>query len=90
MRKELSRLLNHRKRKDYIDDIICKIINNDIKFDETPYHFAFKNKIYDLKKNEFITPNPKQYISFTTGYEYMEPSKELVTELDNFVDTIFP
>jgi len=90
MRKELSRLLNHRKRKDYIDDIICKITNNDVKFDETPYHFAFKNKIYDLKKKKFITPNPKQYISFTTGYEYEKPSDKLVDELDTFISTIFP
>jgi P4 family phage/plasmid primase-like protien len=90
MRKELSRLLNHRKRKDYIDDIICKITDDDIKFDESPYYFAFKNQIYDLKNNTFIEPDPKHYISYTTGYEYEKPSDKLINELDTFIDTIFP
>ena len=67
MREQVSKLLNHKKRKDYIDDIICKITNDNIKFDENPDLFAFQNKIYDLKKNKFIDPNSSQYISYTTG-----------------------
>jgi len=45
MRDQVSRLLNHKKREDYIKDIICKLTNDDIRFDENTNLFAFKNKI---------------------------------------------
>jgi len=90
MRQRVSGLLNHRKRKDYIEDIICAITNDDIQFDNNPFLFAFKNKVYDLQKNKFVKPKAEQYISYTTGYEYKLPSEELEQELDTFIDTIFP
>ena len=89
MRDQVSRLLNHKKREDYIKDIICKLTNDDIRFDENPDLFAFKNKIFDLKQNKFVDPEPSQYISFTTGYDYEEPTEDTINELDNFIDIIF-
>jgi hypothetical protein len=58
MRQRISNLLNHRKRKDFIEDIICAISNDALQFDNNPYLFAFKNKVFDLKKNKFIKPKP--------------------------------
>ena len=89
-KKNVESFTDSKSRDKYIKDILNAITNDDIKFDETPYHFAFKNKIYDLKNNKFITPNPKQYISFTTGYEYEKPSDKLIEELDTFINTIIP
>ena len=37
------------------------LANNDIKFDENPYLFAFNNKIYYLKQGQFIEPKPELY-----------------------------
>ena len=48
-KKKIFELRNYDKRCKYINEIICKITNDDIKFDENPYLFAFNNKIFDLK-----------------------------------------
>ena len=50
-RKFISSLRNISTREKLIKDIINKITNNDVKFDENPYLFAFENKIYDLKQS---------------------------------------
>ena len=91
-RMEIGKLRNISHRESFIKDLIIKITNNDIVFDQKPYLFAFENKIYDLNKGQFIEPEAEQYISVTTGYKYDEsydtPTKAL--ELDKLLNTIFP
>jgi phage/plasmid-associated DNA primase len=90
-RKECDALLDHKRREKFIKEIICEINNKDIEFDEKPYLFAFKNKIYDLQKCEFVHPNHLDYISLTTGYDYEDNyDKSKIDELDKLIDTIFP
>ena len=86
----LLELLNYDKRQKYINEILCKLHNEEIKFDENPYYFAFNNKIYDLKQGKFISPEPEQYISITTGYNYEEDNdiNEKVIVVDNLINTI--
>ena len=97
-RKHIETLRNIKPRQNLIDDIIQKITNNDIQFDENAYLFAFENKIYDLQKGEFIEPKSSQYISMTSGHKFIEPydveeeqaelNKKI--ELNKLIDTIFP
>lgn len=78
-------------REKLVKDIKFKITNDNNIFDNDPYLLAFKNKIYDLKSNTFIKPNPKQFISKTTGYDYnIYYNKKLINELDNIINTILP
>ncbi len=92
IRGQLSSLKNYDRRQKYISDILMKLNNDDIKFDENPYLFAFNNKIYDLEQNKFIEPNAKQYISLTTGYNWIENVDESanIKEVNKLIDTIFP
>ena len=91
--KSLLDLLHYDRRQKYINDILCKLHNDEIKFDENPYLFGFNNKIFDLIKGKFIEPKPEQYISLTTGYNYIEKDEqeeaELIEELNNIINTIF-
>ena len=48
MRKEIEKLKSFKPREPIISDILCKITNNDIKFNENSNLFAFNNKIYDI------------------------------------------
>ena len=51
------------------------------------------NKIYDLKSHTFISPNPYDYISLTTGYDYidnLDEDKKLETELEKLISSILP
>ena len=51
----------------------------------------FDNKIYELKQGEFIDPKPDQYISLTTGYNFIEQDEtENIKIVDNLINTIFP
>ena len=91
IRNNLINLLNYNKRQELINDLFSILCNNEIKFDENPYLFAFKNKIFDLKKCKFIEPKPEQYISMTTGYNYIEKDEtENIKELNKLIDSIFP
>ena len=56
--------------KPVIEDIITFITNNNIEFNANPYLFAFKNCVFDLKLNKFVTPKPNFYITKTSGYSY--------------------
>ena len=84
---------DYKFREKYIKDIINAITDDDIKFDTNPYLFCFNNKIYDLKTHTFIQPNPNDYISLTTGYDYidnLDDDKVLETELEKLISSIFP
>jgi phage/plasmid-associated DNA primase len=79
-----------KKRSDIVKDIINKITNSYIEFDNNPFLFAFNNKIYDLNLGEFIEPEYNQYISITTGWDFdITYSKNNIIELDKIIDTIF-
>ena len=77
------------RRSKIVEDILNKISDNNIKWDDKPYLFAFNNKIFDLQQNKFIQPNPMDYISLTTGYNYDDRYDEKYEiELDKIVNTI--
>lgn len=90
-RKEIGKLRNICNRELLIKDIINKITNNYMSFDQNPFLFAFDNKIYDLKLGQFIEPDPKQYISLTTGYEINDEYniEAKIKELNELFNTIF-
>jgi phage/plasmid-associated DNA primase len=75
-------------RENLIKDVIHKITNNDIIFNTNPYLFVFDNAIYCLKEYKFITPEPKDYISMSTGYNY---NFDIIDKLDkmNKLEQIF-
>ena len=88
----ISTLKNIGKRKSFIEDIIIHITNNDIKFDENPYLFAFENKVYNVEIGEFVEPDPKEYLSITAGYKY-EPLNDFENKkvfLMNEINKILP
>jgi P4 family phage/plasmid primase-like protien len=81
MRKSIESIRNHKFRVNLINDIICKITNNNVKFNEQRHLFAFNNKIFDIDKNDFVEPKPEQLINISTGYDYVENYD--TTNIDN-------
>lgn len=56
------------------------------------YLFAFKNGVYDLRRNEFRLPYPEEYISRTVEYEYREKDKKIrkkIKKLRKLIGTMF-
>ena len=87
----LSDLLNYNKRQNYINEILIIIHNDEIKFDEHNYLYAFNNKIFDLKESKFIEPKPEYYISLTCGYDFIHQDEtENKKVIDELIKSIFP
>ena len=60
------------------------------KIDSKPYLFAFKNKVYDFRKNAIRPISPDDYIMNTCGYNYPENVNEEDTQfIINYIKTLF-
>lgn len=82
---------NIKKRAGLVSDIINKINNQDIIWDDDPNLLVFNNKVYDLKQEKWVAPNYRDYNSITTGYNWDEyelsDKKNILLKL---IDSIFP
>jgi phage/plasmid-associated DNA primase len=70
--------------------IIDSITNENIKWDQKEYLFAFENKIYNLDERTFVKPNKYDYINICTGYKYKKPSEKQVDTIKKILTQIFP
>jgi len=56
-----------------------------------PYHFCFNNAVFDLKTGERIkTTNKDEYMTLSTGYNYIEPEADDKATIETIVNQIFP
>jgi P4 family phage/plasmid primase-like protien len=62
------------------------------KLDSNPYIIGFKNGIYDLQNCVFRTGDPKDYLTLSTGYDYIEyyPECQEIKDIYSFLSEIIP
>lgn len=60
------------------------------KLDDNPDLLGFKNGVYDFNSNEFRTPTPEDYLTYSTGYDYIECDEDdpNVVEIYQFLQKI--
>jgi phage/plasmid-associated DNA primase len=87
---------------DFKDKIIreCQQLFHDDQFidklDANPKLIGFENGVYilptkDHRYGEFRDGRPDDYISLTTGYNYMRPrDEETITDIKTFISQLFP
>lgn len=74
-----------------IFDAITTIIKNDhLEWELNPYVIVFNNKVFDLKKCDFIEPNRDDNMCMSTGYDFIEPTKKEIETLKEVIKQIFP
>ena len=65
--------------------------------DANPYLIGFDNGVYDLQSDEFRDGRPEDYLTFSTGYDYVDfgdiegdEIEEEIKETYEFFDQVFP
>ena len=77
--------------KDIVEFINFYIKNDDIVFDILlPYVVCFNNKAIDVRTGLEYEVLHSHYCSFTTGYDYIEPSAIDMETIHNIIISIFP
>lgn len=87
--KKISSIRQLSFRKSLIEDITTFSSKN-ITFNTDPFKLAFNNKIFDLKTGLEIIPNKEDYISITTGYDWIEPTHQQMADLNEIIRKIQP
>lgn len=95
---DINKLIIDLKKTNYKNTLIkeCASLFYDSKFeerlDDNPYLIGFENGIYDLRTGLFRTGCPDDYISFTTGYDYVKYEKNNpdVIAIEKFISSIHP
>ena len=62
--------------------------------DMNPYLMCFKNGVWDFKEGVFRTGKPDDYLSISTGIDYIKndlvKDKEVIEEVQTFMSQLFP
>lgn len=87
----IEKYLRNVGTRDRLTKDVCRVLDNSwIMFDNNPFLLAFRNKVYDLEKSEFVAPEYSQYISLTTGWNWVKGySSSNKDRLMGIIDMIF-
>ena len=88
--KKLNQMGNNNFKKGIIEQCRDYFLNNDVEFDNQPHLIGFNNLVYDLNINKFREYKTNDYVSMTCGYDWEEPSEEVMTEMTELLKKIFP
>jgi hypothetical protein len=87
---KLDKLRSLNFKKEIIETTKEVLTNNKIEFDSKFYLCGFDNLVYDLNEDKFREYKYDDYISITTGYEWLEPTNEQITIINKIIKNIFP
>ena len=90
---DISKLLLKTTWKNNISKEIQSLVINrheEVEFNDNGNILAFKNEKYNFSTNEFEPILKEEYISFSTGYDWVEPEQDKVDKIDKLIKEIFP
>jgi hypothetical protein len=93
--KNIKSVKTTKKQKDILAQCALLFFNEKFinKLDKNWNLFLFENKVFDITADKFINPLPEQYMSITTGYDYIEEDKDInerkMKELDELFNKAF-
>ena len=66
--------------------------SDDIEFENKPDLFVFDDKVWDLRKQEFVEPNPNDYLLYSSGYKFLEDEQleDKMKLLEKIFEMILP
>jgi P4 family phage/plasmid primase-like protien len=64
------------------------MLRKDVIFDNNPDILPFNNTVYDLKVGQFREFKYDDYVTVTTGYDWVEPTNEELSTINGIIDKI--
>ena len=86
-------LKNHNFKKQVLNECVEFFYNEDFlkKIDANPNLLGFNNGVYHLKERIFIQGDPSDYVSLSTGFDYIDTKNEYCYEkVKRYFETIHP
>ena len=67
-----------------------KVMVDDLKWDQNPDTFYFKNFVFDLKTGKQTQPDREQHVMMTTGYDYVPPTHAQCMRIAEIIEQALP
>src|SRR5690606_9223573 len=90
MKRGLDRLRSLPFKKEIVETTKEDLKNNRIDFDAKWHLFGFDNKVFDLKTLSFRDYKYDDFVSITTGYDWIEPIDEELKKMKDLIEMIHP
>ena len=79
------------KQKQIAEQILLLVDDSQIELNLlTPEIFCFKDTFFNIYTNQEVEIKKEDYISFHTGYEYVKPTEQQLTQIDSIIKQIMP
>jgi hypothetical protein len=87
----ISLLKREQQQNNILKQVLLEIEEEDIKINKLkPYYFVFDNIAFDLKTGDEVVIQKDDYISQSTHYDYVKPSKKKIDEITTLLKQILP
>lgn len=90
LKTKLEKLKSVNYKKNIVETYKEEGVNNTIKYDDKWWLFGFTNYVYDMKESNIREYCYSDYVSITTGYEWVEPTNEDILYIENLINKIMP
>lgn len=90
MKTQIKRLKTASFKKDVVESYREIGTNEEFNLDSKANLFGFNNIVYDLDEENFREYKYDDYVSITTGYDWIEPSQDEINKLKEILHQIMP
>jgi phage/plasmid-associated DNA primase len=90
MTTQIKRLKTASFKRDVVETYKELGTDKQLKLDSNPYLLGFNNLVYDLELGDFREYKYEDYISFTTGYDWREPTQKEIETITKIIAQIMP
>lgn len=87
----ISYIKSNNKQQHILKQVKLFINESNIQFDKIkPYYFVFNNIAFDLQTGKEVIITKEDYITQSTGYDYVKPTQQKIDEIDTILKQILP
>ncbi len=88
----VSKIDNSAKNRNIVTRIIERLTDDNFEklLDTDKTLLGFNNGVYDLKTHAFRAARKEDYVFMTCGYDYQEADPNIVKEVEEFIQEMFP